>query len=55
MSQTQIDELAKAERREYFRKWRADNPDKVKQHNSNYWRKRAEKRLNEQQLSDKEG
>jgi len=40
-----IEELAKEERRAYFRKWRAENKDKVKKHNANYWRRRAEKRF----------
>lgn len=46
-TQTQLDELIKAERRAYFKVWRAANPDKVKRHNENYWRNRAEKRLKE--------
>jgi len=33
--------------REYFRKWRAANKDRVKNHNENYWRKKAEQKLNE--------
>lgn len=40
-----IDELAAEGRREYYRKWRAANKDKVKIHNSNYWKRKAEKRL----------
>ena len=28
--------------REYQRKWRAKNKDKVKQYNQNYWQKKAE-------------
>jgi hypothetical protein len=31
-------------RREYYRKWRAQNPDKVKKYNSEYWRRKAAKR-----------
>lgn len=42
-----IKELARNERLEYFRRWRAANKDKVKKHNDNYWRKQAEKRLKE--------
>ena len=33
------------EKREYFRRWRKNNPDKVKKHNDNYWLKRTQKRL----------
>ena len=48
MSDKKLEELAAEERREYFRRWRAANPEKVKRNNANYWRKRAEKRLREQ-------
>jgi len=48
MTQTQLDELAKEERRAYFKAWRAANPEKVKQQNQNYWRKRADRKLQEQ-------
>ena len=44
---TQIDETIAEERREYFRKWRAANKEKVKKHNADYWRRRAEKKLAE--------
>ncbi len=40
-----LERLVIEERRDYFRKWRAENPEKVKQHNANYWRKRALKRI----------
>lgn len=36
-----IEERAREERREYYRKWRAKNPDKVREHNRRYWEKRA--------------
>lgn len=42
-----LDELAMEERREYFRKWRAANKDKVKKHNADYWKRRAEQKLKE--------
>ena len=41
---TKVDELARVERLEYFRQWRAANPEKVKQHNKNYWKNRAIKK-----------
>ena len=50
-----IDDLIKVERLEYYKAWRAANPDKIKQHNQNYWRKRAERRLYEQLLSENNG
>ena len=40
-----LEEIARKERLEYFRNWRANNKEKVKKHNQNYWRKKAEKRL----------
>lgn len=43
-----IEQLAKEERNEYFRKYRAANPEKVKKANSNYWKRKALKKLNEQ-------
>lgn len=33
-------------RREYYRKWRKANADKVKEHNRRYWLKRAQKQKN---------
>jgi len=46
-----IDELAKNERLEYFRKWRAANKDKVRKHNENYWRRKAEQKLKEGEVN----
>jgi hypothetical protein len=43
----QLDEFARAERREYHREWRKRNPDKVKEQNAAYWRRRAERKLRE--------
>ena len=39
-----IEEMAKQERREYYRQWRAKNKDKVREINRRYWEKRAAKR-----------
>lgn len=42
-----VSKLPKEEReiilakREYYRQWRKANADKVKQHNDNYWKKKA--------------
>jgi|LSQX01.1.fsa_nt_gb hypothetical protein len=46
-NQNRIDELAKEARREYYRKWRAKNPDKVKKATERYWRRKAEQILKE--------
>lgn len=43
-----IDDLTIEIRREYYRKWRAANKDKVRQHNANYWRKQAERQLKQE-------
>ena len=40
-----IDEIAREERLAYFREWRANNKDKVKKHNQNFWKRKAEQRL----------
>jgi hypothetical protein len=36
-----MSEKAREERREYFRQWRARNPDKVRESNRKYWERRA--------------
>lgn len=41
MTAKELNEAVLNERRAYYRKWRKNNPDKVKRHNENYWRKRA--------------
>lgn len=40
-----IEELAREERKKYFKEWRANNKDKVKKHNATYWENRAKKNL----------
>ena len=47
-----IDDVIQSERRAYFKAWRAANKDKVKAHNVNYWRRRAERREREQRLQE---
>jgi len=37
------DNLVKKAKQEYFKNWRKKNKDKVKEYNSKYWKKRAEK------------
>ena len=41
MTAQELKEAVLSERRAYYRKWRKENPDKVRRHNENYWRKRA--------------
>ena len=52
MDDKKFEAAIQEEKREYFRRWRKNNPDKVKKQNENYWRKRAEKRL-EAEAKDK--
>lgn len=49
MNNREIDELIAQERRAYQRAWRKANKDKVRQHNRNFYLKRAAARLAEQQ------
>lgn len=49
-----IDDKAAEIRRDYYRQWRAANKERIKQHNQNYWRKKASKVINNQ-LDKKEG
>lgn len=39
-----IEELAKKERREYYRQWREKNRERIRETNRRYWEKRAAKR-----------
>ena len=48
MSKT-IEERMLEERKAYFKQWRANNRDKIREHNQNYWRKRAEKKQMEEE------
>ena len=49
-----LDATAVELRREYYKRWRAANRDKVRQHNQNYWKKTALKAMNIQ-FDEKEG
>ncbi len=56
MENKTVDEAAIVEaRREYFRQWRAANRDKVKQHNHNYWAKKAAAIAASKQAGEKNG
>jgi len=48
MDANKLDVLAREERLNYFREWRRKNPDKVRNHNWNYWLKRAERKQREE-------
>ena len=49
MKKNKNDVMIAQERRDYMKSWRAANKDKVKKHNANYWRRRVEKKLAEQE------
>lgn len=42
-----LEELARKERLEYYREWRAKNKDKVREHNRRYWERRAARKQQE--------
>lgn len=45
-------EIARRKQNEYNRKWRRENPDKVKEYRRRYWARKAEKdMLNESEVS----
>lgn len=44
MCQSELEEMAKQERKAYMKEWRAANKDKVKKHQQTYWQKKAQQR-----------
>ncbi|HHU07387.1 MAG TPA: phosphatase [Clostridiaceae bacterium] len=44
-----LEQLALEEKREYYRKWRAENKDKIKKYQETYWKRKAEQKLKEQE------
>ena len=55
MNGTNLDEIISAEKKEYYRKWRAKNRDKVKKHNEAYWKKKARQKLQSATKTEKAG
>jgi len=47
LTDKQLEELAREKQREYLREWRRNNPDKVREYNKSYWRRRAIRELKE--------
>lgn len=43
-----INEAAKLARRDYYRRWRAANKDKVREANRRYWQRQGQIRLEKQ-------
>ena len=54
MEKTKIEELARQERLEYFKQWRANNKDKVRATNKRYWEKRALNKAKQQVHNEQE-
>jgi hypothetical protein len=52
LTDKEIQELAREKQREYLREWRRNNPDKVKEYNQRYWRKKALEMLKESKKKD---
>lgn len=48
MKQKTLEALAREEKRDYARDWRARNPDKVREANKRYWERRARKRMEQE-------
>ncbi len=49
MSDAEIERLAKEERNAYFRNYRKNNKERIKKHQSDYWKRKAEQRANAEQ------
>ena len=49
-----FDETARAEKRAYYKAWRAkpENKEKIKKHNAAYWAKRAAKRIAQKEAAN---
>ncbi len=47
-----LEEIAREERRQYFKRWRKKNPDKVRENNRRYWKRRAAKRIQSQKETE---
>ena len=46
--QNGMENVGTQNRREYYRKWRANNKDRIREYNARYWAKRAERMAQEQ-------
>ena len=49
MTPKELEGLAIEKRREYFKQWRAKNPDKTRKHRESYWKRKALKELSERE------
>ena len=51
---TELSEQAKAARREYQRKWRAKNKDKIKAQNKRYWERQGKELSSESEAANEQ-
>jgi hypothetical protein len=49
MTEQEIQEIIREEKKKYAKEWRAKNPDKVKANTERYWRRKAEKLIAERE------
>ena len=52
MDKATLEERAKQAQREYARKWRANNPEKVKAAQARYWQRKAEQMAAEEEINE---
>ena len=50
--QINIENIAKQERKEYFKEWRLKNKEKIQKYNFNYWERRALKHEQKKTLKE---
>ena len=55
MSDKEIQELVKEERRRYAREWRAKTPEKVQAANRRYWEKKVMERMSAKRTGGSQG
>ena len=46
-----LSEKAKEAKKEYYKKWRKKNPDKIKKYQEDYWNRKAQKFENNFELN----
>lgn len=47
-----LSEEAKEAQREYKKRWRAKNPDKVRESNRKYWERKAQKQVKKEEIGN---
>lgn len=49
-----LDNLAAEMRRDYLKRWRQNNPDKVREYNRQYWQRKADRAREEAKEDDQQ-